>query len=75
MKKEMELQKAARESSGREYEQAEIVQKDLEKQLRQKDWELEDVKAMSHARLVTLYNKTDKHAQFFTDVRSLLYGW
>jgi len=57
MKKELELQKAARESTGQECEQAEIVQKDLEKQLRQKDWELEDVKAMSHARLVNLWNK------------------
>jgi len=57
MKKEMELQKAARESTGREFEQAEVTQKDLEKQLRQKDWELEDVKAMSHARLVNLQNE------------------
>jgi len=54
MKKEIELQKAARESTGREFEQAEITQKDLEKQLRQKDWELEDIKAMSQARLLNL---------------------
>lgn len=51
LNKEIELLKAARESSGREFEQVEMTQKELEKQLRQKDWELEDVKAMSHARL------------------------
>lgn len=52
--KEIELLKAARESTGREFEQAETSQKELEKQLRQKDWELEDVKAMNHARLMTI---------------------
>jgi len=50
LNKEVELLKAARESTGREFEQAETTQKELEKQLRQRDWELEDVKAMSHAR-------------------------
>ena len=44
--------KAARESTGHEFQQAEMTQKELEKQLRQKDWELDDVKAMSHARSV-----------------------
>jgi len=50
LNKEIELLKGARESTGREFEQAETTQKELEKQLRQKDWELEDVRAMSHAR-------------------------
>jgi len=54
MKKEMELVKVARESTGHEFEQAEMAQKDLEKQLRHKDWELEDIKAMSQARFVDL---------------------
>lgn len=48
--KEIELLKAARESTGRDFEQAETTQKELEKQLRQRDWELDDLKAMSHAR-------------------------
>jgi len=54
LNKEIELLKAARESTGRECEQAETTQKQLEKQLRQKDWELEDVTAMSHARLIVV---------------------
>lgn len=54
MNKEIELLKVSRESTGREFEQAETTQKELEKQLRQKDWELDDVKAMSHARLNVL---------------------
>lgn len=49
--------KVARESTGHEFEQAEMAQKDLEKQLRQKDWELEDIKAMSQARFVDLEKK------------------
>lgn len=48
--KELELVKAAQESQGHEFEQVESVQRDLEKHLQQKDWELEDVKAMSSAR-------------------------
>ena len=52
LNKEIELLKAARESAGHEFEQAEMTQKELEKELRQKDWELDDVKAMSHARSV-----------------------
>lgn len=43
--------KAAQESNAHEYVIADNAQRDLEKQLRQKDWELEDVKAMNAARL------------------------
>ena len=58
MTKELELLKAARESTGREFEQAETTQKELEKQLRQKDWQLEDVKAISHAKYISYTNFT-----------------
>jgi len=53
--KEIELLKVARESTGREFEQVETTQKELEKQLRQRDWELDDLKAMSHARSEFVY--------------------
>jgi len=42
--------KAARESTSRDFEQAETAQQVLEKQLRQKDWELDDTKAANRAR-------------------------
>lgn len=45
------MMKAAQESNAHEYVKADSAQRDLEKQLRLKEWELEDVKAMSTARL------------------------
>ena len=74
LNKEIELLKAARESSGREFEQVETTQKDLEKQLRQKDWELEDMKAMSHARFVDVIILLCSHGlQYVCTRRQLAY--
>lgn len=46
------MAKAAQELTVRDYTQVESTQRDLEKQLRQKEWELEDTKAMTAARLM-----------------------
>jgi len=54
--KETEMMKAAQESNVREFAQSDSIQRDLEKQLKQKEWELEDVKAMNNARLVVVSN-------------------
>ena len=47
---ELAVLKAAKESSASELAQVDSFQRDIEKQLRQKEWELEDLKAMSTAR-------------------------
>ena len=48
--KEIEMMKAAHESNAREFSQSDSTQRELEKQLKQKEWEFEDLKAMSHAK-------------------------
>ena len=68
LNKEIELLKAARETAGHEVAQAQTTQKELEKQLRQQDWELDDVKAMSHARSVVYLYLLCSAAQMHDDI-------
>lgn len=50
LEKELELARAARETSGEEVKQVEDAQRDLEKRLKRKEWELEETKALKDAR-------------------------
>ena len=48
------MMKAAREENGMELEQVATSRRDLEKLIRQKQWEFEDLKVMKDARLILL---------------------
>ena len=48
--KELELVRGSQQSTAVEFEQVEGAQRQLEKQLKQKQWQLDDVKAMADAK-------------------------
>lgn len=48
--KELDLVKTAQQKNSEEFEQVENNHRSLEKKLKEKDWELQDMKAMKDAR-------------------------
>ena len=52
LSKELEMLKSTQEQTVQEFATVESCQQQLEKQVKQKQWELEDLKAMNNVRLV-----------------------
>jgi len=70
LEKELELARAARETSGEEVKQVEGAQRDLEKRLKRKEWDLEETKALKDARSLSLaaqleINNDHRNQRFF----------
>ena len=57
MTKELELVKATQESASTECNDAQNHQRELEKAVKQKEWEVEDLRAMKEAKLVSSHTK------------------
>ena len=58
LSKELDILKAAQEQNSEQFVRFDSSQRGLEKQLKQKEWELEDVKAMSAARSAVTFQSS-----------------